>query len=165
MTAEELLLELRDIQAPPAPEWWLIAPAYLIGIVIIIVLFLAFVLLRRNKNKNRLVNQASHDLQQIKTSHQRDGDNHLLALNLSKWLKQVSILAFPELQPASLSGQCWLNFLDQSNKTVSFSKGAGLLFAGSVYCRAPQFDPIETIDLCERWLLGIRPQLLAHGQA
>ena len=165
MTAEELLLELRNIHPPPAPEWWLIAPAYVLGIVVIIGLIALFVLLLRYKNTNRLVRQANHDLQQIKNSHQLNRDSQLLALNLSKWLKQVSMLAFPELQPASLSGQRWLNFLDQSSEAVCFSNGAGRLFAGSVYCREPQFDTAEAIDLCEQWLQGIRPRLVTQGQA
>ena len=165
MTAEELLLELRDIQAPPAPEWWLIAPVYLLGSAVVIVLIVLFVLLLRYKNTNRLVHQASHDLQQIKSNHQQDGDSRLLALNLSKWLKQVSMLAFPELQPASLSGQRWLSFLDQSSDVISFSNGTGKLFAGTVYCREPQFDTIEAVALCDRWLQEIKPRLVAQGQS
>ncbi len=165
MTAEELLLELRNIQTPPAPGWWLIAPAYVLGMVVIIGLIVLFILLFRNRNTNRLVHQANYDLQRIKNSHQLNGDSQLLALNLSKWLKQVSMLAFPELQPASLNGQRWLKFLDRSSEAVCFSNGAGRLFAGSVYCCDPQFDTTEAIDLCEQWLLGIKHRLVAQGQA
>ena len=165
MTAEELLLELRDIQAPPAPEWWLIAPAYLLVIFIVIAMIVFLAMLFRYKNTTRLVHQARHELQQIKQSHQLNGDSLLLALNLSKWLKQVSILAFPEQQPAPLSGQRWLDFLDQSCDTVSFSNGSGKLFAESIYCREPQFDAIEVFTLCEQWLQAIKPRLVTRGNS
>ena len=165
MTAEELLLELRDIQVPPAPEWWLIAPAYLLALFIVLVMIVFLAMLFRYKNRNQLVHQAHHELQQIKASHRLNADSRVLALDLSKWLKQVSILAFPEQLPASLSGQRWLNFLDQSCDTVSFSNGPGKLFAESVYYREPQFDAIDVLVLCEEWLQAIKPRLVTRGNS
>ncbi len=164
MTAEELLLELKDIQMPPAPEWWLIAPAYLAATIVVVSLFVLFGLMVRHKNANRLIQQAQHELELIKINHRDKGGNPALALNLCKWLKQVSMLAFPEQQLASLCGQRWLEFLDQSCEAVSFANGAGRVFAGSVYCREPEFDAAEAILLCEQWLIRIKPRLVSAGR-
>lgn len=164
MTAEELLLQLKDIQPPPAPQWWLIAPAYLSAIIVLICLFVLVGVMVRHKKVNRLIQQAQLELEQIKINHRDKGDNPALALNLCRWLKQVSMLAFPQQQLASLCGQRWLDFLDQSCEAVTFANSAGRVFAGSVYCREPEFDAAEAILLCEQWLDRIKPRLVSRGR-
>ena len=95
MTREALLLQLRDIQAPPEPAWWLLAPAYLVlAGLLILVLFLGWMLLRR-KRADRLVNCATAELLSIKADYLQDQDAERLAIRISRWLKQVALLAFP----------------------------------------------------------------------
>ncbi len=125
MTAEELLLELKDIAPPPEPAWWLLPPAYLvmIGSIIAIAMLAWFVL--RYRSVYRLASRVDLDLQRIRSAYYHNQDARQLALELSKWLKQVSILAFPQRLPEQLTGQPWLKFLDESLAGNNFSNGKG----------------------------------------
>lgn len=164
MTVEELLLELKDIAPPPEPAWWLLSPAYLvvIGSIITVAVLAWFTL--RHRTVNCLVTRVDQDLQRIRSAYHHDQDARQLALELSKWLKQVSILAFPQRQPERLTGQPWLKFLDESLAGNDFSNGKGKAFGGSIYREQPDLDAPEMVALCQQWLTTIKPHLLQRGR-
>ena len=62
MTAEELLLELHDIQPPAEPGWWLLAPAWLIVLGTILGLLALSWQWRRQRRKHRLLLEARQNL-------------------------------------------------------------------------------------------------------
>jgi hypothetical protein len=169
MTSEELLLQLRDIQPPPEPAWWLIAPGYFAVTAFLIGLFIIAWLLRRRQRKERLAKLANLELQSIRAEYRRNHDVHLLAIKVSQWLKQVAMLAFPGSQLQGVSGEPWLKFLDQSlghskgqNMTrdnIHFSRGCGRIFGAGVYQSSVDLDADQIFALCERWLNAIKPQL------
>lgn len=163
MTREELLLELRDISPPAEPGWWLLAPGYML----IIVLGVAGVGLSwywlRQWRKRRLLMLAMNDLRDIGTSFAENADAQLLSLQLSRWLKQVAILAFPERRPQGLTGSEWLVFLDEVLGGDRFSAGHGRVFGDAVYRRRPEFDASRLLELCETWLQAVKPRLLRRG--
>jgi hypothetical protein len=163
MTAEELLLQLKDIQPPPEPPWWLIAPAHLLLGGAIIALLGAGWYLRRLRRNGRLAKLAERELERIESAYLLDRDSCLLALNTSRWLKQVALLAYPSRQLESVCGEAWLEFLDQDISNRQFSRGSGRLFGGAVYAREIEADPAEILDLCERWLRGVKPRLQRGG--
>ena len=165
MTTEELLLQLKDIQAPPEPAWWLIAPAHLLLAGAIIALLGIGWLLRRQRRAGRLAKLAEREFELIKSAYLRDQDRHLLALKASRWLKQVALLAYPTRQLESVCGEAWLEFLDQDLDDRQFRRGSGRLFGGAVYAREIEADPAEILDLCERWLSRIKPRLQQRGRS
>ena len=91
-------------------------------------------------------------------------DVRQLGLELSKWLKQVSILAFPQHQPQSFTGEPWLKFLDQSIGGNDFSSGHGKVFGGSIYRQQVNLDAQQLVELCEQWLNSVKPPSVAAGQ-
>ncbi len=163
MTVEELLLELKDIQPPPEPAWWLIAPAHLIVIFLFLGIAGFILLIFRYRKANRLANLAGHELRRISSSYTRDEDSNQLAIELSKWLKQVSILAFPARQLEGLTGESWLNFLDESLGNNSFSDGTGKVFGNMIYSKQINQDADQLVQLCEQWLAVIKPYLRQRG--
>lgn len=164
MTSEELLFSLRDIAPPVEPAWWHIAPVYFLAVVLLVTTgFLAIVWIR-HKKANQTMQQAHNALLQIKQEYRDLDDRRTLVVKLSRWLKQVSILAFPERNPASLQGTAWLNFLDQSNSRVRFSDSCAELFSQTVYSRNPEVDAQQIITLCESWLIEIKPRLKGRGR-
>jgi len=164
MTAEELLLELKDIAPPPEPGWWLIPPVYLVGLCVIVGLAVLAWLMLRYRKANRLVNWANQELQRIRVLYSDNRDAHQLGMDLSKWLKQVSILAFPQHQVESFTGEPWLKFLDQSIAGNDFSSGHGKVFGGSIYRRQVNPDARQLVALCEQWLGIVKPRLLQRSR-
>ena len=159
MTTEELLLALKDIQPPPEPAWCLIAPAHWIAMLLLLGVAACTWLFFRHRKANRLASLADQELQRIRSSFARDEDSQRLALELSKWLKQVAILAFPARHLESLSGKRWLEFLDQSLGNNSFSDGTGKVFGSMIYSKRINLDATQLVRLCEQWLSAIKPHL------
>lgn len=164
MTHEELLLELKDISPPVEPGWWLIAPGYLIIATSILTLIaIGLIILRRRKSR-RSYTAALQALQQIRVAHQRNQDSLKLARELARWLKQIALLAFPQSKLEGVTGSDWLAFLDRSLDDDSFTCGAGRVFADDIYRQSARPDAAGLLDLCERWLLAVKPRLLRRGQ-
>ena len=84
MTAEELLLALKDIQPPAEPGWWLFAPAQMlaIGLVATLISFAWFAF--KYKKANRLALLAELDLKSgnIEVTREIDGGLEVLELKL-----------------------------------------------------------------------------------
>jgi hypothetical protein len=165
MTAEELLLQLKDIQPPPEPAWWLVAPAHLVLAGVIIALLGSIWLLRRQRRAGRLAKLAEREFERIKSDYRRDRDRRLLALKVSRWLKQVALLAYPARQLEGACGEAWLGLLDQELAGHPFTRGSGRLFGGAVYGREIDADADEILDLCERWLEALKPLLQQRGKS
>lgn len=159
MTADELLAELKDIQSPPQPDWWLIGPGYWLVLAAIAAIFLLLWWRRRYQASNRLAILAEKDLQDIRRRYEREQDSGRLLLNLSRWLKQVAVAAFPEQNPAPLCGQAWIEFLDRAGGQRLFCSPGGRPFAGDIYARRPEAEAAQALALCERWLGAVKPKL------
>lgn len=164
MTAEELLLELKDIQAPAEPGWWLLAPGYVAIFCLLATTFIFLWFAARSRKRRRLVICARQDLRRIESSHLRTQDSRQLALNLSKWLKQVALLAYPEQHLDGITGSHWLQFLDQTLGDASFSRGDGRIFGDAVYQPQTKLDANRVCALCDQWLAAVKPRLLQRGR-
>lgn len=164
MNTEQLLQQLKDIQPPPEPAWWLIAPAHGIAIGLFAALAAGIWLLLRHRKSNRMAGLAEQALQDISACYERDRDSHRLALALSKWLRQVSLVAFPGRQVESLCGENWLQFLDESLGGNTFSKGQGRVFGRQIYARQVKLDAAQLLALCGQWLIAVKPRLRQRGR-
>ena len=163
MTVEELLLELKDIPPPPEPAWWLIAPAHWIALLLLLGAAACIWLFFRRRKANRLASLADQELQRISSSFTSNEDSHRLAIELSRWLKQVAILAFPARHLESLSGKGWLEFLDESLDDKGFSDGIGQVFGSTIYSKQVNLEAAQLVQLCEQWLSAIKPHLRQRG--
>ena len=165
MSNEELLLKLRDIAPPPEAAWYLLGPAWIWLGLGLIALVAGIGLWYRAQRRSRLARLAEEDLQVIRLGYQRDRDDRLLAIQLSRWLKQVALLAFPSAQLQQLNGSEWLSFLDQQLEDRPFTRGCGQVFGGAVYQPQVELDAAQVIGLCERWLQLMKPRLQHQGRA
>ena len=164
MTTEQLLQQLKDIQAPPEPAWWLIAPAHGIAIGLVSLVVVCIWLVLRHRKANRLASLAELALADISSCYGRDQDSQRLALELSEWLRRVSLLAFPERQVEGLCGEGWLQFLDESLGADTFTNGEGRAFGYLVYAQRARLDAAQLVTLCEQWLTAIKPRLRQRGR-
>lgn len=165
MTVEELLSGLKDIQPPAEPAWWLIPPAQMLAIGLIATLISCTWFVVRHKRANRLAILAEQDLKRVESAFENSSDTRQLAIDLSKWLKQVSIMAFPERQAQGLTGTGWLQFLDETLGDNRFSAGTGKLFGEMIYSENPDADSDQLIELCQHWLIAVKPRLIQGGRA
>ncbi|MCP4979607.1 MAG: DUF4381 domain-containing protein [Gammaproteobacteria bacterium] len=163
MTEEELIQSLQDIVAPPEPAWWLVAPGYLLAFGLIIGIVIAGIFFVRYRKLNRLAVLADTEFQHIRCAYLRDNDARRLAMELSRWLRQVSILTFPDQQPEGFTGETWLKFLDQGLGSNHFSEGIGKIFGGAIYSEHIKSDANQLVALCDSWLCAVKPRLLKRG--
>ena len=159
MTADELLLELRDIVPPPEPPWYLLAPAAWLGLALLLAA-LAWVWYRRRRRRAwRRVAAAGLELDAIRRRYATRDDAPALARDLADWLKRVALQAYPRAEVAALSGDRWLEFLDRGIGDASFSRGAGRIFGAPQYRPEVKFDADEALALCRHWLDVVAPRL------
>lgn len=164
MSKEELLSQLRDIQGPAEPPWWLLAPIQLwLAAAVVMVAMVAWFLLRRRQG-GQIGRLAANELQAIQREYRADRDQRQLALRLSCWLRQVALLAYPARQLHGISGDAWLEFLDQGLPQQPFSRGCGQVFGGEVYRQQVELDAEQVLSLCERWLTQLEPRLRRDGR-
>lgn len=133
-------LALRDIHLPEPISWWPLAPGWwiLLGVVILLLCALIYsVYLWRSK---RVLRQLQHELQQLKRTYQKNGDTAQTIKQLSVLLRRAGISYFPRHDVASLTGDNWLNFLDEISHGKDFSKGIGKVIRSGPYQRAQAID-------------------------
>lgn len=160
MAVEKLLLQLRGLQSPPEPGWWPLASGWWILFGLIALPILAYAYFRWQKSKQRLYQQVNSELQRLSNLYLEIGDSQLLLLSLSSWLKQVCIIAFPDKPVAAMTGQVWIEFLDQTLPGNNFTQGVGKVFAGEIYNKQQKVDSNAVLSLCNDWLLSMQPSLI-----
>ena len=159
MSTDELLLQLREIAPPGEPDWWPLAPGWWMLIAIGVASILVLLILLKRRYGSRSFRLANRELERISRHNMRCRDNQYLVLNLSRWLRQVSLMAFPERKIAGITGLAWLEILDEVMDKSEFRQGPGKIFARSVYSRQPDFNDTMVLELCESWVTSIKPRL------
>lgn len=155
MNSTDPLAQLRDIHLPepvsvwpPAPGWWLIAAA-----VLLLVIVVAKALIRRHQRR-AFQQQALAELKQLDELDLQPAE-HLQTLN--RLLKRTALICHSNKQVASLSGEEWLAFLDQSGNTQQFSQGDGRWLMDGPYVapseNTPTRDQLQNLtELAQQWL-------------
>ncbi|MCF6266469.1 MAG: DUF4381 domain-containing protein [Desulfuromusa sp.] len=148
-------LPLRDIHLPDPVGWWPLAPGWwaLCGLLILLLVFLWGG--RRFWQRRRLRHLALKKLEELSALPDAE-----LVTALSRLLRQTAISHFPRQDCAGLSGQAWLDFLNQPFDDRPFNSGVGCCLSDAPYQRETQIDASALVDLCRRWLKKLPPQSL-----
>lgn len=147
------LSHLKDVHAPDAIGWWPPAPGWwILAIVVTAVAIVLFHVLRKRHRNLAYKREAQQELDRIRSHFQQQSNPHDLLRELSELLKRTSITRYGRETVAGLSGDQWLQFLDQSGSTQQFSRGPGRALIHDKYRPHPEIDSDELIQLCERWL-------------
>ena len=134
---QALLDQLRSVRTPdvpvwPAPGWWLLIAAVLVGIA------LAFVLYRRHRSR-LWQRQARAELHRIRASMPTSRPGETLA-ECSKLARRIMLASRCRQDVASLHGRSWLDALDELCQQPLFAGGFGSLLESAPYEREPNVN-------------------------
>ena len=149
------LAQLRDIHLPgpieswpPAPGWWVL--------VILACVIIGYGLYRLYQfwKKNQYRRDAIKAMSQLQSQLSSDPSAYLEAYN--NLLKRVALTSFKRENVASLTGEAWVAFLDQSGNTVEFSLGPGEILVDGNYAQTRQFNIAELHAIGTAWIKNHR---------
>jgi hypothetical protein len=152
-------LPLHDIHLPQAISWWPPAPGwwYLLGLTVVLTV-LGYAIWRWYK-KGALRREAVNKLVGLEKKYKKTGNHAELAQDLSILLRRIVISSQNKDIAAGLTGEKWLQFLDNHNpikdpnSNNSFQHGAGKILITAPY--KPHVDKEEVeglLDLCRVWI-------------
>ncbi len=122
------LAQLRDIHLPPPISWWPPAPGWWI-LAIFLCLLIAFLIYHGYQRYNfaRAKKQALKLLRDYQQQYARDHDGAIASASISELLRRVALVYYPRAQVASLHGEAWLSFLNQTSSQLDFNEVKELL--------------------------------------
>lgn len=144
-------LPLRDIHIPEAISWW--PPAigwWILAVLIPLTLYLSYKLYKHLTRKTAL-KAAKKYLQTLKNNAQLSKQEKLVAL--SSLMRRTAISLYPRTDVASLTGENWLDFLDNSIPNCGFNSDIGWLLTEAQYSNQADTQYLSPLfNLCESWL-------------
>lgn len=147
-------IPLRDLHLPEAIGWWPLAPGW--WLLIAIALIAAGFLLRawwRARKRSAARRFALRQLDEIVQQYEERKDPIAFGANLSELLRRTMLAYAPRLDVAGLTGDSWLQWLDQGLAQPVFYDGPGRQILELPY-RKPDSD-IAVADL-DRLVAAVR---------
>lgn len=163
MTPEALLGEMRDIEVPAEPGWWLLSPFWQSILILLLSLLAGWMIYRYRRKRQARLREARDRLARIRVDYRLHADSRATLQSLSAWLKQVAMAAFPEHRVGALTGRAWIEFLQQTTRARIFDAELQRLFGADVYRRNAELDLNPAIEACENWLAAIGERLRQRG--
>jgi hypothetical protein len=141
---------IRDIQLPPDPPVWPLAPGWwlLLGLLLVALGLSLFYGYRRGA----LRRAALRELGQLEARFGADGDCAALALGLSTLLRRLALSREPRTEVAGLSGEAWLAYLDRRGTTKGFSAGEGRVLLELPYRARGEVEVGPLLALVRSWI-------------
>jgi hypothetical protein len=150
--AKDVLAQLKDIHLPPPIYWWPLAPGWYVLFTLSVFLIIALAYFAFQKIRNgQAKKQALRLLSRYQSAYEKNHNTQETSAQISELLKRVALVYFPRIQVASLHGQDWLNFLNQTSRGMDFNSVQDMLLD-------LPFKPSQPLDLTplfqktERWI-------------
>lgn len=160
MDNQSALANLRDIHMPVPIGWW--PPAYGWIILGVLALFLVSALigfLIYYVINNRAKRQALRLLETYRDAYSKQKNAQLTSARISELLKRVALVYYPREKAASLSGEAWLTFLNQTSKRLDFHSVSVLLLE-CPYKPSVEQDLSPLFHLAQQWIKQRRGRCL-----
>lgn len=152
MANAEPLAQLRDIHLPDPIGWWPLAQGWYGLMLLILILVSALVYYLYKRHLNGLAKNKALDLLKTYTrQYEKDRNAQLMSARISELLRRVALVYYPRAQVASIHGEAWVDFLNQTNKGIDFTPVKSMLLDSP-------FKTTETINLkplitrAEQWI-------------
>lgn len=143
------LTQLKDIHLPSPISWWPLAPVWYLLITFSIFSLIIFIYYLHKKYTHTLAKkQALILLKQYQKNYETNPHVPLTSAQISELLRRVALAYYPREQVASLYGEEWVTFLNQTAKGVDFYSLKSLLLeapfkAEEVMNLKPLFDAAQ----------------------
>jgi hypothetical protein len=153
MLKTDPLEQLKDIHLPEPISWWPLAPGwYLLFFFTALLISLIAYKIYINYRNALAKKQALRVLEHYQQGYNQEHNLPLTSAHISELLRRVALVYFPREQVASLHGDAWLEFLNQTANDVDFNSVRDLLlnapFTPNPCPVASSQEPVEnTLDL------------------
>lgn len=153
---KEIALPEPVAYTPQTTAWYI-----LFGVVFLLLTLGIFRLISRWKS-NRYRRQALSQLKTIEASLNNNRELVNISGQIPLLVKWTTLQAFPRERVARLSGDKWLNFLDNSYGGKEFSSGSGQLLPQLAYSTRERLKKLSSNDiqlliaLLRRWIRRFR---------
>jgi hypothetical protein len=145
-------LELRDVHAPPFPDFWPPAPGWWVMAVLLAALLVTVsVYLYRRYKLHRQRRQVLSTLDTLVAGYSPEAAVGFVT-GVSMLLRRVALRRFPRRRVAALFGADWCRFLDETGGDGGFSRGAGQVLASGPYAARVEVDPEGLTALARAWI-------------
>ncbi|KTC91594.1 DUF4381 domain-containing protein [Fluoribacter dumoffii] len=128
MANPDPLAQLKDIHLPAPIGWWPLAPGWYI--LMALILFIAIILAYGAYKRHRYAlakKQALLLLNDYRKNFDKEQNSSLTCARISELLRRVALAYYPRERVASLHGEDWLNFLNETGKGTDFKLVKDLL--------------------------------------
>lgn len=151
MASSDLLNNLHDIHTPPPVSWWPLAPGWWIAAACVFLLgaFIWWWMHRAAPWRK----QALRELAQLETTLAREPA--VAIAGISVIVRRVSLTVRDPVTVAALTGDAWLEFLDEAANMQEFTRGAGRALASAPYARVETTDAAVLLQLARRWVRSV----------
>lgn len=124
----QLKSQLRDIHLPDAAHWWPPAPGWwLLGLLFTLACVAGFFILKPHIQRWRFRRMLLRKLTIIRNAYAWDKSAEQAVQGCAELLRRICLTHFPRQSVAGLTGQAWLDFLNQQTPKPCFSKKSILL--------------------------------------
>ncbi|HFB64918.1 MAG TPA: DUF4381 domain-containing protein [Aeromonadales bacterium] len=154
-------LPLRDIHLPATVDWWPLAPIWWVLLALVIVTPVAIIQYRKWKQA-RFITIALNQFCSIKQHYQQHQDSSRYIKELSILLRQCVMTLASRGQTASVTGEKWLQLLDQLGQTDQFTQGVGRMLITAPYKDRPVEKIEELESLVTNWIKTAYKQKPQH---
>lgn len=160
MDNSSALEQLRDIHLPDPIGWWPPAIGWvLLGVFTLLVLLGLVGLLVRYVIHNRAKRQALRLLKTYQDAYLKQPNAPLTSSRISELLKRVALVYYPREKTASLSGEAWITFLNDTSKQLDF-RSVSVLLIDCPYQPSSTHDLSPLFDLAQQWIKQRRGRCL-----
>jgi hypothetical protein len=135
------LAQLKDIHLPAPVGWWPLAPGWymLLGLILILTIVVVYQIYKWHRNA-LAKKKALLLLNEYQKQYEQNQNGVLTSALISELLRRVALVYYPRELVASMEGEQWLKFLNETSKKTDFNSVKELLLY------AP-FKSGETTDL------------------
>ena len=154
------LSQLKDIHLPDPVSWWPPAPGWW-GLFLLLILSIVFITwLHRRYHANRWRKHALLECEQIKKllidGSTQPPIQQQAAQHISALLRRAAITRFPRSEVASLSGQEWINFLNQAvDHKIELASETAQTLNHAPYNQHSENNISQLLDFVERWIKAL----------